>query len=48
MLSSARLGGSVCVTGAALRRRGKDFVAGAVFSAFGYVFAWQGQRVAAV
>ena len=37
MLSSARLGGSICVTGAALWRWRPDFVAGAVFSASGCV-----------
>ena len=48
MLSSARLGGSICATGAALWRWLANFVAGAVFSASGCVFAWQGQHVAAV
>ena len=33
MLSSARLGGSICVTGAALWRWLANFVTGAVFSA---------------
>ena len=37
MLSSAWLGGSICVTGAALWRWRTDFVAGAVFSASGCV-----------
>ena len=45
MSSSARLGGSICVTGAALWRWRTDFVAGAVFSASGCVFAWQGQHL---
>ena len=40
--------GSVCVTGAALWRWRTDFVAGAVFSASGCVFAWQGQHLVAV
>ena len=37
MLSSARLGGSICVTGAALWRWLANFAAGAVFSASGCV-----------
>ena len=48
MLSSARLGGSICVTGAALWKWLANFVAGAEISASGCVFAWQGQHVAAV
>ena len=35
MSSSARLGGSICVPGAALCRWHTDFVAGAAFSASG-------------
>ena len=41
MLSSARLGGSICATGAALWTWLANFVAGAVFSASGCVFALQ-------
>ena len=48
MLSSTRLGGSICVTGAALWRWLANFVSRAVFSAFGCVFAWQGQHLVAV
>ena len=40
--------GSICVTGAALWRWRTDFVAGAIFSASGCVFAWQGQRLVGV
>ena len=36
------------MTGAALWRWLANFVAGAVFSAFGCVFAWQGQHLLAV
>ena len=48
MLSSAGLGGSICLTGAALWTWLANFVAGAVFSASGCVFAWQGQPLVAV
>ena len=47
-VASARLGGSICATGAALWRWLANFVAGAIFSASGCVFAWQGQHLVAV